>query len=93
MDMACRCGLNRPNQFATFLGTHLRRSRQDAKLLSILHNFDEVLYTGLPLPPEEEDWAYRNGIKLRVSRMSFQHQQNSQLGVCRTCSEALSVAP
>lgn len=65
-DMVRRCGLNRLNQFATFLAIHLRASRQDAKLLSLLRNLDEVLYSGLPLPLEEEDWAYRNGIKLRV---------------------------
>ena len=65
--MTYRCGLNRLNQFAAFLAPHLRRSRHDAKLLALLRNFDEVLFSGLPLPREEEDWAYQNGIKLRVS--------------------------
>lgn len=65
MDMAYRCGLNRLNQFATFLVAHLRRARDDTKLLGLLRNFDEVLYSGLPLPREDEEWAYRNGIKLR----------------------------
>ncbi|KAG6889192.1 hypothetical protein C0995_002907 [Termitomyces sp. Mi166 len=58
-------GLNRLNQFAAFLANHLRRSRSDAKLLSMLVSLDEVLYSGLPLPHEEEEWALKNGIALR----------------------------
>ncbi|KAL0951048.1 hypothetical protein HGRIS_007788 [Hohenbuehelia grisea] len=65
IDMVARCGLNRLNQFATFLATHLRNSRKDAKLLSIIQNLDEVLYSGLPLAREEEDWAYRSGVNLK----------------------------
>ncbi|KAJ7492516.1 hypothetical protein FB451DRAFT_1218614 [Mycena latifolia] len=60
-----RCGLNRLNQFAAFLATHLRASRQDPKLLSLLTSLDEVLYSGMPLSREEAEWAYRNSIKLR----------------------------
>ncbi|KAF7347743.1 Acetyl-CoA synthetase-like protein [Mycena venus] len=63
--MVHRCGLNRLNQFAAFLCNHLRASRQDPKLLSLLTSLDEVLYSGMPLAREEEEWAYRNGIKLR----------------------------
>jgi hypothetical protein len=48
------------------LASHLRASRQDPKLLSLLLSLDEVLYSGMPLAREEEEWAYRNGIKLRV---------------------------
>lgn len=61
-----RCGLNRLNQFAAFLCNHFRASRQDPKLLSLLTSLDEVLYSGMPLAREEEEWAVRNGIKLRV---------------------------
>ncbi|KAG6845754.1 hypothetical protein H0H87_003808 [Tephrocybe sp. NHM501043] len=57
--------LNRLNQFAAFLANHLRRSRADAKLLSMLAGLDEVLYSGLPLPRDEEEWAIKNGIPLR----------------------------
>jgi len=63
--MVHRCGLNRLNQFAAFLANHLRASRLDTKLLSLLTSLDEVLYSGMPLAREEEEWAYRNGIKLR----------------------------
>ena len=66
VDMVNRCGLNRLNQFAAFLAVHLRQSRKDAKLLSILRNLDEVLYSGLPLPRDEEEWAYSQGILLKV---------------------------
>ncbi len=65
--MIHRCGLNRLNQFAAFLANHLRKSRTDKNLLSKLVELDEVLYSGLPLPRDEEEWAYKNGIKLRVS--------------------------
>ncbi|CAL1695367.1 unnamed protein product [Somion occarium] len=65
IDMITRCRLNRLNQFATFLAMHLRNSKQDTKLLNFLTGLDEVLYSGLALPREEEDWAYNNGIHLK----------------------------
>ncbi|KAF9460787.1 hypothetical protein BDZ94DRAFT_1265122 [Collybia nuda] len=65
IDMVLRCGLNRLNQFAPFLAVHLRKSRSDVKLLSVLSELDEVLYSGLPLPHDEELWAYKNGILLK----------------------------
>ncbi|KAJ6604760.1 hypothetical protein DFH09DRAFT_1123741 [Mycena vulgaris] len=63
--MIHRCGLNRLNQFAAFLANHLRASRLDPKLLSLFRSLDEVLYSGMPLAREEEEWAYCNGVKLR----------------------------
>jgi hypothetical protein len=66
--MIHHCGLNRLNQFATFLTTHLRSARHDSEMRSSLRNLDEILYSGLALASEEEDWAYQNGIKLRVCR-------------------------
>ena len=65
LDMITRCRLNRLNQFATFLATQLRASRSDPKLLDALRNLDEVLYSGLMLPRDDEEWAYRNGILLK----------------------------
>ena len=62
-----RCSLNRLNQFATFLSGHLRNSRRDNKLLAKLQDLDEVLSSGLPLSRDDEEWAMRNGIKLKVS--------------------------
>jgi len=66
VDMVERCGLNRLNQFATFLTTHLKNSRTNPKLVTLLAGLDEVLYSGLPLAREEEEWAYRNRINLKV---------------------------
>ncbi|KAJ6610106.1 hypothetical protein B0H10DRAFT_1954146 [Mycena sp. CBHHK59/15] len=63
--MVHQCGLNRLNQFAAFLAMHIRNAKSDPKLLQVLSSMDEVLYSGMPLPREEEEWAYRNGIKLR----------------------------
>ncbi|KAF7424658.1 hypothetical protein PC9H_009968 [Pleurotus ostreatus] len=65
VDMITRCGLNRLNQFATYLTIHLKNSRRDPKLLSLLAQLDEILYTGLPLNRDEEAWAYQNNLNLR----------------------------
>jgi hypothetical protein len=66
VDIIHRCGLNRLTQFPTFLINHLRNARLNPKLLAMLQNLDEILYSGLSLPREEEEWAYRNGINLKV---------------------------
>ncbi|KAI6031738.1 hypothetical protein BKA83DRAFT_582699 [Pisolithus microcarpus] len=65
LDMIQRCGLNRLNQFSTFLSIHLRNSRQNPKLLQALRHLDQVLYSGLPLDRDDEDWAYTNGLKMK----------------------------
>lgn len=64
-DMVQRCRLTRLNQFSTFLTTHLRNARQDPKLFTTLRNLDEILFSGLPLPHDEEEWAYRNELPMR----------------------------
>lgn len=66
--MIKRCGLNRLHQFATFLSTHIRHARQNPKLLALLQSLDTVLYSGLPLPREDEEFAYSSGLNLVVSR-------------------------
>ncbi|KAI0830640.1 acetyl-CoA synthetase-like protein [Trametes gibbosa] len=63
-DMVHRCGLSRINQFPTFLTHHLRNSRNNPKLLALLQGLDEILISGLMMSPEDEEWVYRNGIKL-----------------------------
>ncbi len=65
------CGVNRLNQFATFLAQHLRNSRQNPRLLALMQTLDDALYSGLALPREEEEWARGNGIRLRVSFVSI----------------------
>ncbi|KAK0465197.1 uncharacterized protein EV420DRAFT_1262611 [Desarmillaria tabescens] len=65
VDMIHRCHLNRLQQFGAFSAMNLRASRHDTKLLSLLAGLDEVLYTGMPLPREEEEWAYHNGLPIR----------------------------
>lgn len=68
--MVHRCGLNRLNQFSTFISSHFRNARENPKLLVDLQMLDSILYSGLPMPQEEEDWAYRNGLKLSVSEIN-----------------------
>ncbi|KAH9944100.1 acetyl-CoA synthetase-like protein [Epithele typhae] len=65
LDMVHRCGLNRLNQFASFLGAHLRAARTDGKLLAALQSLDELLYTGLALGVDEETWAREKGILIK----------------------------
>ncbi|KAG2752316.1 acetyl-CoA synthetase-like protein [Suillus brevipes Sb2] len=65
IDMIHRCQLNRLNQFSTFLSIHLRNSRQNRKLLGYLQSLDQILLSGLSLPREDEDWAYKNGLNLK----------------------------
>jgi hypothetical protein len=67
VEMIHHCGLNRLNIFGSFLTTHLRNARLDPKLLGKLAGLDELMYTGLPLPREDEAWAYSQGLRLRVS--------------------------
>lgn len=85
VDMIHRCGLNRLNQFATFLSMHLRGSRQNPKLLQYLQSLDEILYSGLPLEREDEEWAYKKGLKIKVWP-PFQV-------MCRAGSERIPIEP
>ena len=64
--MILRCDLNRLNQFSTFLSAHLRNARSHPKLLGHLRNLSEIIFSGLPLPREDEEFAYRNEIKIKV---------------------------
>ncbi|KAF5337819.1 hypothetical protein D9758_015716 [Tetrapyrgos nigripes] len=64
MDMIHLTGLNRLYQFAAFLSVHLRASRKDPKLLSMLAGLDQILTCGMPLSREDEQWAIRNNLRL-----------------------------
>ena len=68
--MIARCGLNRLNQLAAFLGHHLRNSMTNPRLLQALVQLDEITSSGLALGGEEEAWALQNGINLRVGGVS-----------------------
>ena len=86
LDMIARCGLNRLKQFATFLGHHLRSSKNDPKLLQALVQLDEAQYCGLALGHEEETWAFENGVNLQVNRVFCRH-------ILTIADEALSLDP
>jgi hypothetical protein len=66
MDMIVRCRMNRLNQFGGFLVSNIRASRQNPKLLTFLQSLDEISYSGLPLPEDDEAWAYSQGLRLKV---------------------------
>lgn len=64
--MIQNCELNRLNQFSTFISRHFRNARENASLLADLQSLDAILFSGLPLPTEDEQWGYENGLKLTV---------------------------
>ncbi|KAI0754380.1 acetyl-CoA synthetase-like protein [Daedaleopsis nitida] len=63
--MITKGGLNRLNEFPAFFAVHLRVARQNPKLLVLLRGLDEILYSGQPMPREDEEWAYSQGLNLR----------------------------
>ena len=65
MDMFKLCGLNRINIYSPPLTSLLRQAKENRQLFDALTGLNEVLYSGLALPQDEEDWAYRNGIRLK----------------------------
>lgn len=58
-------GLNRLNEFPAFFAPHVRRAQADPKVLALLSGLDEILYSGQPMPREDEEWAYSQGLPLR----------------------------
>jgi hypothetical protein len=71
--MIIRCRMNRLNQFAPLLAANIRAARQNPKLLGMLRGLDEILFTGLTLPREDEAWAYSQGLPLKVrSSLNFE---------------------
>ncbi|TBU34338.1 acetyl-CoA synthetase-like protein [Dichomitus squalens] len=58
-------GLNRLNEFPAFFAVHVRAARQNPKVLELLRSLDEILYSGQPMPREDEEWAYAQGLPLR----------------------------
>ena len=65
--MITRCNLNRLHQFGTFLSAHIRRARQNPKLFHLLKSLDCLLYCGVALGKEEDEFAFRNGLEVIVS--------------------------
>jgi acyl-coenzyme A synthetase/AMP-(fatty) acid ligase len=63
LNMIHHAGLNRINAFPTFLCTHLRNARHNPKLLAALKGLDDILYSGLELPQEDDSWCRANGLK------------------------------
>lgn len=78
LDMIARCGLNRLRQFPAFLGIHMRNSRMNPKLLAQLCALDEIFYSGQAMPQEDEEWAYKNDMKL------FNVFANTECGIMLT---------
>lgn len=64
LDMIKMCDLNRVNIYSPPLTNFLRTSKRNQDLLGALTRLDDVLYSGLALPQEEEEWAIRKGIHL-----------------------------
>lgn len=63
--MITHAGLNRLNEFPAFFAVHVRAAKLDPKVLALLRSLDEILYSGQPMPREDEEWAYAQSLKLR----------------------------
>lgn len=71
INMINTCGLNRLNQIPSFLITHIKNARTNSTLLQKMKGLGEILYCALDLPREYEDWAYGNGLPIRVGRVKY----------------------
>jgi len=67
VSMVVDANLNCLNQFSGFLVNRLKTAMNDTKLATLLKGLDQVLYCGLPLAPEQEDWAIKQGLRTTVS--------------------------
>lgn len=65
-NMISNCGLNRLNQFPTYLSGHMRQAREDPILLAELQSLDSILFSGLSMSGEDYEWAHKNGLQLTV---------------------------
>ena len=74
VDMIKRCRLNRLHQFAAFLSVHLRHAAQNQKVLVLLKSLDIVYSSGMPMPKDDEEFAYRAGVPLIVSICHYHYQ-------------------
>ena len=87
--MVMRCNLNRLQQFPTFLSVHIRNARSNPKVLALLRSMDKVIYSGLALGREEEEFALKNGVRLYVSSLTL-GERTLLIYILRTYSEVPS---
>ncbi|KIP04376.1 hypothetical protein PHLGIDRAFT_120740, partial [Phlebiopsis gigantea 11061_1 CR5-6] len=67
LHMVRACGLNALVQYGTFVAAHIRAARDgDAHVRDALHAFRQILYTGVALPDEDEQWAADEGLSMSV---------------------------
>ena len=62
------CGLNRLVQYGTFISAHIRAPQKYDGVKKSLQDMRQILYTGVALNPEDEEWAVENDLKLTVRR-------------------------
>ncbi|KAH9903893.1 uncharacterized protein BXZ73DRAFT_111355 [Epithele typhae] len=59
-------GLSHLNQFPAFFAVYVCAThRGDMKVLALLKTLDKILYSGQPMPLEDEGWAYVQDLTLR----------------------------
>jgi len=69
-SMVEHCDLNCLNQYSGFMIPRLKEAMSNLRLANLLRNFDQVLYCGMTMPVELEDWIYSQGIRATVSRLA-----------------------
>ncbi|KAJ7182755.1 hypothetical protein C8R43DRAFT_868796 [Mycena crocata] len=60
MRMVKTCGLNRMAVYATFLSIYIKAAHTDPNVLRALQSFRQIVYAGVALNREDEEWAYTN---------------------------------
>jgi acyl-coenzyme A synthetase/AMP-(fatty) acid ligase len=70
MKMVVEFGLNTLMLYAPFAATHIMQGRERPDVLKALQSMRGVLYTGVALEPQIQDWAYEHNLPLQVSTTS-----------------------
>ncbi|KAF9027544.1 acetyl-CoA synthetase-like protein [Hymenopellis radicata] len=66
LTITMHCGVNQVVLYAPFLASHIRNAKDSPEVLEILRNCRQIIYTGVALNPEEEQWAFLNSLPITV---------------------------
>ncbi|CDO77060.1 hypothetical protein BN946_scf184473.g4 [Trametes cinnabarina] len=62
VGMTRACGLNRLAVYATFLSKLIKAAKEDDAVQNALKGLHDIVHTGVSLPKEDEEWAFKNGL-------------------------------
>jgi len=64
--MVSVCSLNQLALYGTFLTDLIRAARADSNVRAALQKISRIIYTGVSMNKDDEDWANANGTKVMV---------------------------